>query len=201
MLHILMKKMSPDQGIVQTYGRSSLIPQLDVQPTSAVSPEMKSQWSVPTEADFLSGGEETRKKIASALSSGAELLAADEPTSHLDVKGVEKFEEEMKSFTGSLLLISHDRELLNRLCTSIWEVEDGKINCYEGNYQEYVTQKNTRLKDSSLNTNSMYKKSSGLNWRLKKKAKNQSRLKKRRAAWAILKRDFISERSENKKRS
>jgi macrolide transport system ATP-binding/permease protein len=134
LLHILMKKMSPDQGNVQTYGRSSLIPQLDVQTTSAVSPEMKSQWNVPTEADFLSGGEETRKKIAAALSSGAELLAADEPTSHLDVKGVEKFEEEMKSFTGSLLLISHDRELLNRLCTSIWEVEDGKIHCYEGNY-------------------------------------------------------------------
>ncbi|RBN36265.1 ABC-F type ribosomal protection protein, partial [Priestia megaterium] len=87
LLHILMKKMSPDQGIVQTYGRSSLIPQLDVQPTGAVSPEMKSQWNVPNEADFLSGGEETRKKIAAALSSGAELLAADEPTSHLDVKG------------------------------------------------------------------------------------------------------------------
>lgn len=63
LLHILIKKMSPDQGIVQTYSRSSLIPQLDVQATSAVSPEMKSQWSVPNEADFLSGGEETRKKL------------------------------------------------------------------------------------------------------------------------------------------
>ncbi|MBY0005713.1 ABC-F type ribosomal protection protein [Priestia aryabhattai] len=178
LLHILMKKMSPDQGIVQTYGRAALIPQLDVQPTSAVSPEMKSQWSVPAEADFLSGGEETRKKIAAALSSGAELLAADEPTSHLDVKGVEKFEEEMKSFTGSLLLISHDRELLNRLCTSIWEVEGGKIHCYEGNYQEYVTQKKHAVERQQFEYEQYVKEKQRLELASEEKSQKSKSLKK-----------------------
>jgi len=178
LLHILMKKMSPDQGIVQIYGRSSLIPQLDVQTTAAVSPEMKSQWNVPNEADFLSGGEETRKKIAAALSSGAELLAADEPTSHLDVKGVEKFEEEMKAFTGSLLLISHDRELLNRLCTSIWEVEDGKIHCYEGNYQEYVTQKKHAVERQQFEYEQYVKEKQRLELASEEKSQKSKSLKK-----------------------
>lgn len=107
----------------------------------------------------------------------------------------------MKSFTGSLLLISHDRELLNRLCTSIWEVEGGKIHCYEGNYQEYVTQKKHAVERQQFEYEHYVQEKQRLELASEEKAKNQSRLKKRRAVWGTLKRDFINERSENKKRS
>lgn len=84
--------------------------------------------------DFFSGGEEIRKKIVVVFLFGVELFVVDELMSYLDVKGVEKFEEEMKFFIGSFLLILYDWELLNCFCMFIWEVENGKIYCYEGNY-------------------------------------------------------------------
>ncbi|MFD3449688.1 ribosomal protection-like ABC-F family protein [Microbacteriaceae bacterium 4G12] len=142
LLKILVKELEPDGGNVQLFCQAAFIPQLEVMDTSKATSKVKNHWGVPNRGDgLLSGGEETRKKIAAALSSDAKLIIADEPTSHLDIQGVEKLEKELKEFNGSIVIISHDKEFLNQVCTSIWEIDGGEIRCYEGNYRDYLEQK------------------------------------------------------------
>ncbi|MDQ0418331.1 macrolide transport system ATP-binding/permease protein [Croceifilum oryzae] len=89
----------------------------------------------------LSGGEETKRRITHALSQQPSLLLADEPTSHLDAQGVQWLEKEFVNYPGTLLIVSHDRALLNTICTQILEIDGEKIHIYNGNYQSYLEQK------------------------------------------------------------
>jgi macrolide transport system ATP-binding/permease protein len=142
LVKILANELEADRGTVKIFCPFSFIPQLEVLETSEIASNFKNHWGIPQgEHHSLSGGEETRKKIASAFASDAKLIIADEPTSHLDVQGIEKLEKELKEFDGSIVIISHDQELLNQVCTSIWEVDSGRIHCYEGNYRNYLEQK------------------------------------------------------------
>ncbi|MFX0548533.1 ATP-binding cassette domain-containing protein [Hathewaya histolytica] len=74
-----------------------------------------------------SGGEKTILKIREAFSKRAQLLFADEPTSNLDTNKISWVENEFKKYKGAIVLISHDRQLLDNLCTKIWDVEEGKL--------------------------------------------------------------------------
>lgn len=88
-----------------------------------------------------SGGERTRLAIAAAFSQHAPLLLADEPTTNLDMDGVNMLEKMMAGYRGAILLISHDRTLLDCVCNQIWELEDGKVRVFDGNYSEWSRQK------------------------------------------------------------
>ncbi|MBA4492766.1 ribosomal protection-like ABC-F family protein [Paenactinomyces guangxiensis] len=92
-------------------------------------------------ASTMSGGEWTRSKIISALAEKPALLLADEPTSHLDIESVQWLEKELYQYAGAVLLISHDRALLDAVCTKILEVENGQVRLYQGNYSDYRRQK------------------------------------------------------------
>ena len=74
-----------------------------------------------------SGGERTRKAIGAAFSQGAPLLFADEPTTNLDEEGIKTLEKLITGYRGAVLMISHDRTLLDRVCTKIWELEEGRL--------------------------------------------------------------------------
>ncbi|MCI5844347.1 MAG: ABC-F type ribosomal protection protein [Oscillospiraceae bacterium] len=89
----------------------------------------------------FSGGEKTRLAIAKLLLEEPTLLILDEPTNHLDFKTVMWLEDYLKDYKGALLLVSHDRYFLNRLCTSICEIEHGILTRYKGNYSAYTVQK------------------------------------------------------------
>ncbi len=93
-----------------------------------------------------SGGEKTRHAIAAAFSKQASLLFADEPTTNLDMAGVELLEKMMWGFSGAIVMISHDREFLDHLCDQIWELEDGEIRVFPGNYSDWVRQKERERK-------------------------------------------------------
>ena len=84
-----------------------------------------------------SGGETTRLKLAAAFSKNVPLLAADEPTTNLDLDGVEMLTARLRAYEGALLLISHDRALLDAACDKIWEVSDGAVTEYYGGYSAY----------------------------------------------------------------
>src|SRR5690625_395684 len=88
-----------------------------------------------------SGGEITVEYGTEALSNSPKLLLADEPTTNLDTSHVEWVEKELKRFNGTLILVSHDRQLLDNVCNTIWELEDGNVNVYVGNYSQYLRQK------------------------------------------------------------
>ncbi len=88
--------------------------------------------------DGLSGGERRRLSLAILVASGANVLILDEPTNHLDIESREALEDALQSFEGALLLVSHDRALLEAVGTRTVAVLDGTLRSYEGGWQEYV---------------------------------------------------------------
>ncbi|HET59238.1 MAG TPA: ABC-F family ATP-binding cassette domain-containing protein, partial [Chloroflexi bacterium] len=94
-------------------------------------------------ASSLSGGERSRLQLAKMMLSGANFLLLDEPPNHLDITSAEVLEEQLAEFVGSLLIVSHDRYFLDRICSRIVAVEDRKLVSYSGNYSDYLNR--TRL--------------------------------------------------------
>ncbi|MCB9903062.1 MAG: ABC-F family ATP-binding cassette domain-containing protein [Planctomycetes bacterium] len=90
------------------------------------------------EARTLSGGEKSRTALARALAAGHDLLLLDEPTNHLDLEGIEWIEEYIKTLPGAVLVVSHDRRLLDNAVSAIVELGRGKLTRYPGNYTNYV---------------------------------------------------------------
>ncbi len=87
-----------------------------------------------------SGGERTRQAIAAALSQNAPLLLADEPTTNLDISATLLVEQLFVRYDGALVLVSHDRRLLDTVCTTIWALENETLRVYPGNYSAYLAQ-------------------------------------------------------------
>jgi ATP-binding cassette, subfamily F, member 3 len=88
--------------------------------------------------DGLSGGERRRLSLAMLVSSGANFLVIDEPTNHLDLESREALEDALRSFDGTVLLVSHDRALLDAVGTRTLAIEDQKLASYLGGWAEYV---------------------------------------------------------------
>jgi sulfate-transporting ATPase len=94
----------------------------------------------------LSGGERNRVHLAKLLKSGGNVLLLDEPTNDLDVNTLRALEDAIMEFAGCVMVISHDRWFLDRICTHIMSFEgDSKVVLFEGNFQEYEADKKARL--------------------------------------------------------
>ena len=92
----------------------------------------------------LSGGELRRLSLAVLVNSDANMLVLDEPTNHLDVESREALEDALTSFPGSLLLVSHDRALLDAVGSRTFAIEDGTLRVYEGGWADYVQARKER---------------------------------------------------------
>ncbi|WP_418026835.1 ribosomal protection-like ABC-F family protein [Paenibacillus sp. JJ1722] len=93
----------------------------------------------------LSGGEKTKIALASQLIGRPDLLLLDEPTNHLDLKGLEWLEQFLQGYTGTCVVVSHDRYFLDRVAVKMIELEDGEAFTYYTNYSGYVKEKEERL--------------------------------------------------------
>jgi ATP-binding cassette subfamily F protein 3 len=96
---------------------------------------------VGTKLKQLSGGERARVALLKLLLEDNNLLLMDEPTNHLDMESKETLEEALIGYEGSLITVSHDRWFLDQCVNRIWELKDGKIKVYYGNYTDYVRAK------------------------------------------------------------
>ena len=92
-------------------------------------------------AGVLSGGEQTRLRLARLLLERPDLLILDEPTNHLDLETMEWLENYLKAYRGAGLVVSHDRYFLDAVCTRIWELRGKSIKTYRGNYSAYLPQR------------------------------------------------------------
>lgn len=151
LIKILAGLEAPDDGQVKVYTRFSFIRQQDdgvpeITSSLAYSPiDGKLSSSLGINAELLhqkmSGGEKSRTRFSLAFDSQAGLLFADEPTSNMDMTASDIVEKELQAFSGAMLLISHDRNLLDRLCTSILEITDSKVRSFAGNFSQYIEQR------------------------------------------------------------
>ncbi len=92
----------------------------------------------------LSGGQRTRALLARLLLEAPDLLVLDEPTNHLDINAIEWLEGFLKSWTGALLVVSHDRYFMDSVVSTVWEMAWGGLEVYHGNYSHYVQQRTER---------------------------------------------------------
>jgi ATP-binding cassette subfamily F protein 3 len=96
---------------------------------------------VTTKLSQLSGGERARVALLKLLLEENNLLLMDEPTNHLDMDSKDTLEEALKGYEGSLITVSHDRWFLDQVVNRIWELQDGVVTVYYGNYTDYIRAK------------------------------------------------------------
>lgn len=101
-------------------------------------------WDKPV--DVLSGGEKTRLGLAKMLLENNDVLLLDEPTNHLDIQAAQWLTDYLLRFNGTVLLISHDRYMMDKLCSGVAQIENGKLRYFKGNYTEYTIKWEEELK-------------------------------------------------------
>src|SRR5206468_12549929 len=89
----------------------------------------------------LSGGERNRYALARMLLHPANFLLLDEPTNHLDLRAKDVLLESLQNFTGTVVFVSHDRYFIDKLATRVFEIADGNVNIFPGNYEDYLWRK------------------------------------------------------------
>ncbi|MBO0481207.1 ribosomal protection-like ABC-F family protein [Candidatus Enterococcus courvalinii] len=146
LLKLIAGKVDPDRGKVQReiefnyYAQSEEI--TNIQVSEQLDGELLSRFSVPiTGMETLSGGEQAKFRLTNQLSDYQMGLLLDEPTTHLDSQSIGMLIKELNYYYGTLVVVSHDRFFMNQIATKIWEVEEGRVREFNGNYAEYVEQK------------------------------------------------------------
>ena len=159
LLRVIGGRLRPDDGVIHR-SRAARIGFLDQRPTlghGSVRSILGEGWEIASLLDrlgatalldrdvtSLSGGQAKRVALAKALTSPSELLILDEPTNHLDLAGVAWLERWLASYAGGLVIVSHDRHLLDRLTTRMLELDRGTGYLYEDGYSSYLEAKAER---------------------------------------------------------
>lgn len=126
----------------------------------------------------LSGGEKARLRLCIILNRDINFLILDEPTNHLDIDSRENLEKALIEFPGTILFISHDRYFINKLCTKIYEINNGRAFGYEGNYDFYKEQINSQIAIKTESKNKPTNQSKTIQKRDDNKLKNQENKQK-----------------------
>ena len=143
LIRILAGEDEPDEGTVRRFGETALIRQQGI-PEECGEGIYRSLFRTQENRNGLSGGEQTRSRIAAAFSAHPRLLLADEPSTDLDEEGLQTLRQQLESFRGTMILISHDRTLLRQFCTRIWWLDGGKVTDFPGGYDAFTEERQRR---------------------------------------------------------
>jgi len=159
LLKLLIGDLEPDKGYVEIFGKIGYLPQdlilpedipvkeyFKISEPSPILRRMNLRKDIfDSPCGTLSGGEKIKLKLIEILEDKPSIIILDEPTNHLDMRGIETLEEELRKFDGTLLIVSHDRFLLDKAINKVIEIDRGKISIYKGNYTYYSEKKKEEL--------------------------------------------------------
>ena len=114
----------------------------------AVTAELLGGIDLDADATRLSGGERRRTALAALLASDFDVLLLDEPTNHLDLEAIDWLGRHLRDRSSALVVVSHDRWLLDEACEQMWEVESGQVHAYDGGYSAYVLAQAERARNA-----------------------------------------------------
>ncbi len=147
------------------------------------------------EVESLSGGWRKRVALAQAWLMEPDMLVLDEPTNHLDPEQVEKLELWLQAYDGALLLITHDRHLLDAVVTRMLELDEGALRSYEGGYSDYLLEKSDReFRESRLTEHMQNRLRREMAW-LRRGAKARTRKSKLRIQEVLDLKDDVDDRT------
>ena len=134
-----MLKTKPESGTVETVGEIQYFEQLNMDVENdfnTLDGSLMSELHIPMHTtDSMSGGEKAKYKLANVISNYSPILLLDEPTNHLDKIGKDYLKNILKYYYGTLIIVSHDRALIDQIADTIWDIqEDGTIRVFKGNY-------------------------------------------------------------------
>jgi len=122
-------------------GKSSLLKMIANQNKSA---DLAYVPQIIEDFDSLSGGERFNKSLSMALGENPSILLLDEPTNHLDIDNRKSLMRMLSSYYGTLIIVTHDEELLRSCVDILWHIDDGKVTVFRGNYDNYMRERQTR---------------------------------------------------------
>ncbi|HOL83739.1 MAG TPA: ABC-F type ribosomal protection protein [Thermoclostridium caenicola] len=188
LLKVLAGIESPDEGSVRLYTSYSFLRQQDdgVPESMASSlPVGRNQrlmglldWEPDRQHVHLSGGEKAKLRFLHAFDPDCGILFADEPTSNLDMESADIVKKELKAYKGTLLLVSHDRDLLDELCDTILEIMNGEVRVFPGNYTQYVRQREAEYQRQVFEYESYIRERDRLKERILERKANRQAIRK-----------------------
>jgi len=132
------KKISDKYAVLSTYYEQKDGYNIDVKIKTVLNGMGFMDKELDTVISTLSGGEKTRLSLARLLLIQPQILVLDEPTNHLDFKTLVWLEDYLQSYNGAVITVSHDRFFLDRIVSSIWDIDDCNLKVYKGNYSKYL---------------------------------------------------------------
>lgn len=140
------EQLDPDNSVIDELMRHH--PMMISEARSYLGRYLFSGDDVYKRVSSLSGGERGRLAMAMLALEDANFLLLDEPTNHLDITAQELLQEVLEHFQGTILLVTHDRYLVDRLATQIWYLEDGRLKVFNGPYRDYIAERERRLSEA-----------------------------------------------------
>lgn len=139
---------------------------------------------IHTPVKVLSGGEKSRLSLVKILINPSNFLILDEPTNHLDITTRELFQQALLAYDGTLLIVSHDRYFLNQLAQRVWELRDGVLYDYAGNYSRFIEQRQASLAQDTPHDGSDVKHRGGERSQKREEAQRRNEIYRRKKVYA-----------------
>ncbi len=173
---------NPDNTVLEEF--ESDFPNLTITETrSALASFMFFADDIDKQIKDLSGGEKVRLELCKILKKGPNLLILDEPTNHLDIVGKESLERLLSAYTGTVIVVSHDRYFINKIADSLLVFNEDNVSYFDGTYSEYLEKMQTNdetVKQNSINKKDIQQNKASNNSYIENKEKNRIKTKIKR---------------------